>query len=288
MEDRAVPVGTEGPRVAVLGAGYIGLAAARACAAGGAAVWAVRRRARPAGVGIESIAGDLVAGSIQGLPGALDAIVLTVAPAGGAESYDSTYPPAARAAVALARATGARSLVYTSSTGVYGGHDGAWVDESTPRRGEGPGNRALIEAEDTLLEAGLGGVTVLRVAGIYGPGRDPRPRFAQAGRLPERGEYWVNLAHQADIVAAITASLAHAGPSRVLNVSDGAPALAAEIARWCAAAQGIDPALLVFDGRDASSRSNQRIANAALVATGWRARFPSFREGFSEGLQGVV
>jgi nucleoside-diphosphate-sugar epimerase len=275
-----------GSRVAVLGAGYIGLAVARDCVARGAAVWAVRRRARPAEAGIASIAGDLASGGIPELPGDLDAIVLAVAPAGGADGYEATYPPAARTAVALARATGARSLVYTSSTGVYGGQDGAWVDESAPRRGEGPGNRALMEAEDILLEAGLDGVTVLRVAGIYGPGRDPRPRFAHSRLLPRRGEYWVNLAHQADIVAAITASLVQAGPPRVLNVSDGAPATAAQIARWCAAAQGLDPSALVFDGQGPLSRSNQRIANAALVATGWQPRFPSFREGFTAGLSG--
>lgn len=275
-----------GPRVAVLGAGYIGLAVARDCVARGAAVWAVRRRVRPSEAGIESITGDLASGGIPELPGDLDAIVLAVAPAGGADGYEATYPPAARTAVALARATGARSLVYTSSTGVYGGQDGAWVDESAPRRGEGPGNRALMEAEDILLEAGLDGVTVLRVAGIYGPGRDPRPRFAHSRLLPRRGEYWVNLAHQADIVAAITASLVQAGPPRVLNVSDGAPATAAQIARWCAAAQGLDPSALVFDGQGPLSRSNQRIANAALVATGWQPRFPSFREGFTAGLSG--
>jgi nucleoside-diphosphate-sugar epimerase len=286
MESTDIPDVAGGPRVAVLGAGYIGLAVARDCVARGAAVWAVRRRARPSAAGIESIAGDLVSGVIPELPGALDAIVLAVAPAGGADSYDSTYPPAARTAVALARATGARSLVYTSSTGVYGGQDGAWIEESAPRRGEGPGNRALMEAEDILLEAGLDGVTVLRIAGIYGPGRDPRPRFAQARLLPSGGEYWVNLAHQVDIVAAITDSLVQTGPPRVLNVSDGAPATAAQIARWCAAAQGLDPAALVFDGQGSLSRSNQRIANAALVATGWQPRFPSFREGFTAGLSG--
>jgi len=285
LEGNNIREATGAPRIAVLGAGYIGLATARACAAGAAAVWAVRRRVLPGEPGITSLAGDVTSGLIPGLPAALDAILLAVAPAGGADGYDATYPPAARAAVALARATGARSLVYTSSTGVYGGRDGAWVDESTPRRGEGPGNRALIEAEDILLDAGLDGVTVLRVAGIYGPGRDPRPRFAQPALLPMRGEYWVNLAHQADIVAAIAASLAQAGPPRVLNVSDGAPATAAEIARWCATAQGLDPGSLDFSGAGAPARSNQRVSNAALAATGWRARFPTFRDGFTDGLQ---
>lgn len=272
-----------GMRVAVLGAGYVGREAARALAAGGARVWTVRRQAVDSGeAGITAVSGDLALGVIDGLPRALDAVVLTVAPGGG--DYGRTYPPAARTAAALARASGARALVYTSSTGVYGGRDGAWVDERSPRRGTGDANAALIEAEDVLLDSGLAGVTVLRVAGIYGPGRDPRPRYAQPGLLPMRGEYWVNLAHRTDIVSAIIASAAHDGAPRVLNCADGAPTLAADVARWCAAAQGRDPAGLVFDGQGVPARSNQRVANGALVATGWQARYPSFREGFAAGL----
>jgi nucleoside-diphosphate-sugar epimerase len=218
------------------------------------------------------------------MPAALDGVVLAVAPSGPADSYDRTYPPAARAALALARASGAQAVIYTSSTGVYGGRDGAWMTEASPRAGDGPGNAALRAAEDALQESGMPGVTVLRVAGIYGPGRDPRGRFVDSARLPMRGEYWVNMAHQHDIVAAIVGSVEHAGPPRVLNVADGTPTRAADIARWLAAVRGADPAALAFTDSGAPSRSNQRIANAALVATGWRARYPSFREGFTSGL----
>jgi nucleoside-diphosphate-sugar epimerase len=271
-------------RVAVLGAGYVGSAAARALAARGDAVWAVRRRAHPPEPGITWCAGDVTSGAIAGLPDALDAVVLAVAPSGPGDEYDRIYPPAARAAVALARASGARALVYTSSTGVYGERDGGWVDESTPVRGEGPGNRALIEAEQVLLTAGVSGTTVLRVAGIYGPGRDPRPRFARAEQLPVHGEYWVNLAHRDDIVRAILDSVHHTDESRILNVADGTPAYAADIARWLAAQAGRDPSALRFEGSSPLARSNQRIATAALLATGWRAAYPSFREGFLYGL----
>jgi nucleoside-diphosphate-sugar epimerase len=247
-------------------------------------VWAARRRAHPPEPGITWLAGDITSGAIAGLPAELDAIVLAVAPGSGLDSYDRVYPPAARAEIALARSTGARSLVYTSSTGVYGGREGEWVDEATPLRGEGPGNRALIEAEQQLLTSGLSGVTVLRIAGIYGPGRDPRPRFANAGQLAMRGEYWVNLAHRDDIVRAILGAVHHEGTSRVLNVADGSPTQAADIARWLAAHAGRDPSALRFEGEGVLARSNQRVATAALLATGWRPTYPSFREGFLQGI----
>lgn len=250
-------------------------------------VWAVRRRVQAPEPGITWLAGDVTTGVIPGFPEALDAVVLAVAPSGAGDEYDRIYPPAARAAVALARASGARALAYTSSTGVYGEREGGWVDESTPVRGEGPGNRALIEAEQQLMGSGLSGVTVLRVAGIYGPGRDPRPRFARTDQLPMRGEYWVNLAHRDDIVRAILDAVAYTGTARVLNVADGAPTQAADIARWLAVQAGRDPAELRFTGDGALARSNQRVATAALRATGWRPAYPSFREGLLHGLHSV-
>lgn len=268
----------------MLGAGYVGTAVARALVAAGDTVWAVRRTARPTSDGITWIAGDLASGNVPGLPENLDAVILSIAPSSGGDRYEDTYPPAARTALAVAEATGARAVVYTSSTGVYGEGDGGWVEESTLRRGAGPGNQALIDAEDTLLQSGRAGVTVLRVAGIYGPGRDPRGRYVHPGMLPMRGQYWTNLAHQADIVGAILHALSHDGPPRALNVSDGNPALAADIARWCAAARGDDPTSLVFNNDAPLGRSNQRVSNAALRATGWEPQFPFYREGFTNGV----
>jgi len=264
--------------IAVLGAGYVGMAAAAALAGAGARAWAVARRPNEAPPGVTCLAADLGAGPPAGLPARLDAIVLTVG-GGAADTYAATYPPAARAAVALAEATAARSLVYTSSTGVYGGKNGEWVDERSPRSGSGPGHAALCEAEDLLLSSGLAGVTVLRVAGIYGPGRTICPRYADPSRLPLRGGCWVNLAHRDDIVAAIRLALGHRGAPRVLNVCDGAPATAAEVARWCAGSRGEDPDALVFSCDDPPSRSNQRVSPATLAGLGWRPRYGSFRDG---------
>lgn len=272
-------------RIAVLGAGYAGSALAVHAARRGHSVWAVRRSVvEPNADGVTWLRGSIGSGDIEGMPDALDALVLTVAPSSGADGYDATYPPAAAAALALARATNARALIYTSSTGVYGGRAGEWVTETSPRAGAGDGNRALIAAEDILLGADWEAVTILRVAGIYGPGRDPRARMRNAVALPQRGEYWTNLAHRDDIVAAVMHLLALQPAARVFNVSDGAPAQAAEVARWLAAASGAPSDVLVFGNTEQRSRNDQRVSNAALVATGWSPRYPSFREGFATGL----
>jgi nucleoside-diphosphate-sugar epimerase len=271
-------------RIAVLGAGYVGGALARAAAARGDAVWAVRRAAQTSSYGVTWLSGDISTDAIEGMPGALDAVVLTVAPSGANDGYASTYPPSASAAVRLARASGAKSLVYTSSTGVYGGRDGNWVTEASPRLGAGEGNAALTQAEDIVLAASLAHATVLRVAGIYGPGRDPRARMSQASALAQRGEYWSNIAHRDDIVSAMLHVIDTRPAAPVLNVSDGSPTRAADVARWLAAARGENPDELAFGNDSQRSRNDQRVSNAALCATGWSAHYPSFREGFAKGL----
>jgi nucleoside-diphosphate-sugar epimerase len=276
---------TDTLKIAVLGAGYVGSAVARAAAGRGDEVWAVRRSAEGHDAdGVRWVRADVAAGIPAGLPDSLDVVILTVAPSRGADGYGATYPPAAETAVALAGSAGARTLLYTSSTGVYGGRDGEWVTEASPRHGVGESNEALQAAEDIVLASAVARPTVLRVAGICGPGRDPRARMAAAESLPQRGEYWVNLAHRDDIVAALLhlASLRNA-PS-VLNCSDGSPARAADVARWLASVQGRDPDLLQFGNEATRSRNDQRVRNAALVATGWRAIYPSFRESLSSGL----
>jgi nucleoside-diphosphate-sugar epimerase len=55
-----------------------------------------------------------------------------------------------------------------------------------------------------------------------------------------RGEYWVNFAHRTDVVSAILGALHHHGAPRVLNVADGTPTCAADIARWLAVSEGRD------------------------------------------------
>ncbi len=272
-------------RIAVLGAGYLGSAVATEAVRRGHTAWAVRRSViRPTDDGVTWLRGALGPAPIVGVPETLDVVMLTVAPASAADGYDATYPPAAAAALALARATNARALVYTSSTGVYGGRDGEWVNETSPRAGAGEGNRALIEAEDVLLGADWDAVTILRVAGIYGPGRDPRARMRNAAALAQRGEYWTNLAHRDDIVGAMLHVAAKTPVTRVLNVSDGAPTRAADVARWLTAAAGGSAETLVFGNEELRSRNDQRVSNAALLASGWSPRYPSFREGFSSGL----
>lgn len=279
MTDPATHAAESARTIAILGAGYVGAALASATARAGVATFAVRRTAVPGVVaGVHWLAGDVAKGVVAELPDTLDAVVLALAPGRGADDYAATYVAGARGALDIARRTGAR-LVYTSSTGVYGVHDGAWVTEATPRHGAGASHEALCAAEDVLLSQGAVPATVLRVVGIYGPGRDPAPRYRDPASLARGGDYWVNLAHRDDIVAAIVHVLALDVAPPLLNCADGSPTLARDVCTWLAERRGEDATRLAFTGAHAPARSNQRVASTALQDTGWRPRFPTVRDG---------
>lgn len=274
--------------VLLIGAGYVGTALARTLAAAGDHVVAVRRRGASGDAipGVTWLAGDArTPDTLSGLPPQVDAVVLTAAPtAGHGDDHASTYPPLARGALTLARRLGARVLAYTSSTGVYGRTDGAWVPEDTPRAPRSPDTRALVEAEDLLLAADDVRPAVLRVAGIYGPGRTAMTRFLDPARLAARGAYFTNFAHRDDIVTAIACVLRADEAPPVVNCADGAALPALEVSRIVHALTGRAwPEPLVFDegAAKAPPRSNQRVPADRLRALGWVPAYPSVREGFA-------
>jgi len=128
---------------------------------------------------------------------------------------------------------------------------------------------------------------VLRLAGIYGPGRHHLLEQVRTGEVAGRGDYRLNLIYREDIVGAVAAACG-AGPevgSGVFNVADDGAATKAEIVAWLAERVGV--ALPRFTGEPAAGRRevtpDRVIVNTkAKAAWGWRPRYPSFREGYEK------
>ena len=127
---------------------------------------------------------------------------------------------------ALARAPRLRSIVYLSTVGVYGDHGGGWVDEETPPRPDSERGRKRLAAERGWQDFGARAdkaVGVLRLAGIYGPGRNALLQIAQgnAKRIVKPGQVF-NRIHVADIAQAIDAAFARKAAG-IFNVVDDEP-----------------------------------------------------------------
>lgn len=175
--------------------------------------------------------------------------------------------------------------LYLSSTGVYGDTGGAWVDESAPI---GTGRRtARAECDARWLAMGA---HVLRLPGIYGPGRSAldRVRQGKAHRIDLPGQVFSRI-HVDDIVAGVVAVLESQPPAGAYNLADDRPSSQnAVIEEACGLLGREPPPLLSLDEAGLSPMArgfyaeNRRVANGrAKRVLGWRPRYPSFREGLA-------
>lgn len=137
------------------------------------------------------------------------------------------------------------TLVYLSTTGVYGDTGGAVVDEETPPAPGSARGRRRLDAEQALQAwAGESGVPlrILRVPGIYGPGRLPLERVRQGAPVVRAADAGPgNRIHVEDLAGACLAAADYRGPRRVFNVGDGDHASTTEYFRAVAAAAGLPP-----------------------------------------------
>jgi nucleoside-diphosphate-sugar epimerase len=185
-------------------------------------------------------------------------------------------------------------VIYISTTGVYGPAGGEWVDEQTAPHPQREGGTASLAAEEVLRRHPIGRRSViLRLAGIYGPGRVPYLDKLRAGEplaVPSSG--WLNLIHVDDAARIVVAAdqwadtqVADNGP-HVFCVSDGSPAIRGEYYAEVARLIGAPPPNFCNPPADspaaARAESNRRVSNAKLSHTlNVKLRYPSYREGLA-------
>ncbi|MCA1299217.1 SDR family oxidoreductase [Stappia indica] len=179
---------------------------------------------------------------------------------------------------------------YLSTVGVYGNHDGAWVDEDTPCRPVSRRSVQRLAAEEAWLDwaktSGLP-VEIFRLAGIYGPGRNAFVNFDKgtARRLVKPGQVF-NRIHVADIAGALEAAIDAPPATRIFNVTDDEPAPPQDVVAFAAELLGrTPPPDQDFETAELSpmARSfygeNKRVSNARLKRElGYAFRFPDYRQ----------
>jgi len=284
--------------VLIAGCGYVGGALAhRLVTTPGAAteVWALRRRPRPLGSAIHTLAADLTDRSalrqaLAPLP-PLDTVFYTTAADGREDAaYRAAYVTGLDNLLTTLTALGRtpRQLLYTSSTSVYGQQGGEWVDEDSPTEPEHFTGQRLLEGE-ALLRGGPCPATVVRFGGIYGPGRTRlidqvrRGEARSPATAPGEAPLYSNRIHRDDCAGVLHHLLTLDPAERAdlyLGVDDD-PAPLKDVLGWLAErleAPEVPMALAPAAGR--RGRGNKRCRNQRLRASGYAFLFPTFREGY--------
>jgi nucleoside-diphosphate-sugar epimerase len=212
----------------IIGCGAVGRRVARLELAAGVTVTALTRSAASAqglrAAGLVCVHGDLdVPASLAGLALA-GAGVYYFAPPPGHGQHD---PRMRHFLAALRGAKAPARIVLISTSGVYGDCHGEWVSEERPPHPDTDRGRRRLDAERQLLAYGRDQavpVVILRVPGIYGPGRLPIERLeAREPVLREEESPWSNRVHIDDLAAACRAAMRVGRPGAIYNISDGHP-----------------------------------------------------------------
>ena len=203
---------------------------------------------------------------------------------------DAEGDPAIRALSSPIELRRLQRIVYLSTVGVYAETDGGWVDETSPTAVALPRALARLKAEAAWRDLGDHAgvpVDILRLAGIYGPGRSAfdRLREGTARRVVKPGQVF-NRIHVEDIASAIEAVVAARRPGAVYNVADGAPAPPEDVIAYAAELVGVVPPIeepFATAGLSGMARSfydsNRRIRPDKLGEIGWTPLYPTYREG---------
>lgn len=180
-----------------------------------------------------------------------------------------------------------RWICYLSTVGVYGDHDGAWVDEESECRPVSRRSIERLEAEKAWRAAAEREelpLAVLRLAGIYGPGRNALANLAAgtARRIVKPGQIF-NRIHVGDI-AGVLSLLADREMGGVFNLADGEPSPAEDVVAFAAKLMGIEPPPEIpFDRAEMTpmARSfygeNKRVSNARIREAGYAFAWLDYR-----------
>jgi nucleoside-diphosphate-sugar epimerase len=285
----------------IIGCGYVGLPLGAEMVRQGHEVFGLRRSAAAENelkaAGIHPLAGDVTnPESLEGLPRNFDWVVNCVAAGGNEDNYRQIYLEGNRNLASWLADSPPKRFVYTSSTSVYGQNDGSVVTEQSPAKPAANTAKVLVEAEKYLLDAACGArrrsphqifpAVILRVAGIYGPGRGHwfKQFLRGEARIEGDGSRFLNMIHRDDVVGCIVAALKNGHPGEIYNAVDDEPVSQLGFFRWLATTLDKPlPPVVSEDDAFVRKRSvtNKWVSNRKLkVELGYQFKHPNFRSGY--------
>ncbi len=275
-------------RVLIAGCGDLGTALGLELAGAGDEVIGLRRHPARLPPPIAPFAADLAdPGSLEQLP-EVDAVVYAAAADSSTDdAYRRAYVDGVRHLLAAPglQQRPPRRFVFVSSTAVYAQDGGEWIDERSPAQATHFRARLLLEGEALVraIAAPETTTTVLRLAGIYGPGRTHLIELVRSGRAtyPPGPPRYANRIHRDDAAGALVHLLQLPEPAALYLGVDDAPVDLAEVFHFLAVALGAPlPRQVEAPGGGSAERTSKRCSNALLRKAGYDFRFPTYREGY--------
>lgn len=279
------------PKVLVAGCGDVGTRLALRLVTEGWTTYGLRRSVQALPAPIIPVAGDL---SVDQCPanwpsGSLDYVVYSAAATVHDEAgYRTAYIDGLRHVLAWLAQHGQtpKRLLFVSSSGVYGQQDGSWVDETSAAEATGFSGKVMREAEQLVWDSAIA-ATVVRLTGIYGPGREWLLNQVRQGyRVTSEPPLYGNRIH-VDDAAGLLAFLLQADAKDVplqdcyIGVDD-VPAPLHEVVAWLREQLGVSHWAEDSKVRRAGSK---RCSNARAKALGWTPKYASYQQGYAAILQ---
>jgi nucleoside-diphosphate-sugar epimerase len=280
-------------RCLIVGCGYVGLPLGAELVRQDHEVFGLRRSGANElkAAGIQPLVADITKPeTLAKLPQDFDWVVNCAASGGSsADDYRKLYLEGNRNLIAWLADSPPEKFVYTSSTSVYGQNDGSIVKETSPAGPVAETAMVLIKAEKSLLAAVADRkvpAVILRVAGIYGPGRGHwfRQFLRGEARIEGDGSRWLNMIHRNDVVGCIIAALERGKSGEIYNAVDDEPVTQSKFFEWLAAELNRPlPPRIPAEAEIQRKRgvTNKRVNNAKLrKELKYEFRFPDFRKGY--------
>ena len=178
-------------------------------------------------------------------------------------------------------------LLFVSSSSVFAQQDGEWVDETDATLPSGYSGQVMLQAEQLALASGIA-ASIVRLTGIYGPGREwLLSQVRQGYRVTEEPPLYGNRIHAEDAAGLLAFLLKADQSGRALDDCyigvDDAPAPLAEVVAWLREYLGVTQ----WSEQERVRRTgSKRCSNARARALGWVPQYPSYKEGYAAILAG--
>lgn len=272
-------------RVLIAGCGYVGTALGERLLEGGHEVWGLRRDPSALPPSFNKLSADLSrSADLALIPRHFDFVVYAASAGESSDAaYERAYVTGLDNLLGVIEGSSVRRVFFTSSTAVYAQTGGELVDESSETRPTHFSGQRTLEAERRLAAATTPS-TVLRCAGIYGPGRTRLIDSVRQGKAP-MSDRFTNRIHRDDIAGVIVHLMASAAPPDTLLLSDDQPAPQRDVTTYLAGLLGV-PVPPPEAAEPSTRGGDKRCNNSQLHATGYKLLYPSYREGYAAMLAG--